>query len=147
MKKTSLTLTQKIAWVYAIGFYIITALGYISTFNDGKGLLFGLFNLGLQDNLLHLFSALWATFAALRSHHAAKFYLRWFGLYYTADAFTGMLTGYTIIDILIGNWSANEGFSHSHFSYNVSVNLPHFIIGPVAVLSGYLLDRKIKIKK
>jgi hypothetical protein len=63
----------------------------VPTFNDASGALFGLFKLGLQDNLLHLTAALWATYGALKSTQAARTYLRWFGLYYTIDAFVGML--------------------------------------------------------
>lgn len=142
----NVSLTQKLAWAYAVGFYTIVLLGYIPAFTDENRMLFGLFHIQLIDDALHIASGLWATFAAMRSKAAAIFYFKWFGLYYTADAFVGFFTGYTILDLLLLNFNSNAGYSISDVAHNTAVNLPHFIIGPSALLIGYVISKKFDKK-
>lgn len=147
MQLKSFSTVQKLALIYGLSFFFIVLLGYIPAFNGPDRMLFGLFHIQLIDDALHVASGIWALFGAFRSKAAALFYFRWFGLYYTADAFVGFFTGYTILDLLMFNFGANAGFSINHFSHNIAVNLPHFIIGPSALLIGYKLYKKFESKK
>ncbi len=129
---------QKWAWGYAVLFVGVVSLGYIPGFTDSDGMLFGLFNIDRVDDALHLFSGLWAAFAALRSPKASRFYFRAFGIFYTADAFLGLFTGYAFTDLLLGRFGANAGHSMMMLQENIAVNLPHFLIGPIALILGFL---------
>jgi hypothetical protein len=138
----TISLHQKLATFYAALFVSVVAIGYIPGFTNDQGLLLGLFKIHLQDDLLHSFSALWAGWGAWKSRYQAQFYFRWFGLYYTVDAFVGFFTGYTLIDVMTMNWAANHGFSLGDVTTNFLVNLPHFILGPVALYIGWFLAQR-----
>ncbi len=146
MNLKSFSTVQKLALFYGISFFFIVLLGYIPAFNGPDRMLFGLFHIQFIDDALHVASGIWAFYGALRSKAAAIFYFKWFGLYYTADAFVGFFTGYTILDLIMLNLGANAGYSMSHFSHNIAVNLPHFIIGPSALLIGHILHKKFDKK-
>ena len=67
-----MSIIRLLAWVYAAMFYFIAVMGYIPPFLDDNGMLFGLFSLDLNDNLLHAGSGLWAMLAAMRSTWASR---------------------------------------------------------------------------
>ena len=137
---------QKYALFYAFLFYGVVTSGYVPFLNK-DGLLLGLFNIHLQDDLLHLFSGTWALWAVLKSKKESMRYFRWFGLYYTADAFVGFFTGYTIIDVFMMNWHSKEGYMLTDLVTNFLINLPHFILGPAALFIGYKVDQSASKKK
>lgn len=137
----SYTTLQKLGFFYASLFFGVVIIGYIPLLSP-DGLLLGMFKIDLQDDLLHGFSGTWALLASLHSEKEARRYFQWFGLYYTADAFVGFFTGYTIIDVMIQNSEANHGHSSIDFVTNLLVNLPHFILGPSQLLIGHLVGSK-----
>jgi len=130
---------QKLAWGYALFFFLVVLAGHLPGFTNQQGLLFGLFMIDPIDDVLHSFSGIWAAFSAWRSPQEAKRYFRWFGIYYTTDAFLGFLTGYSILDLIRGNFGANVGYSMINMQHNLAVNFPHFVIGPLALFIGYCL--------
>ncbi len=142
-----MTLLQKLAIVYAFGFFGIVLLGYIPGATDDQGLLLGAFKIDPVDDVLHLFSGLWALIAGIKSRNAAQFYFRAFGIFYTSDAFLGFFSGYSYMDFLTQNWNANEGYSLSNIGENIAVNLPHFILGPLAVYIGFSTKKGKPAKK
>lgn len=131
---------QRFAWIYCVAFIGVVIIGYIPGFTDEQGLLLGGFKIDPVDDLLHLSSGIWAGLAAWKSSSAARFYFRAFGSFYTADAFLGFLTGFAFTDFVTLNLTANSGFSLSNFWYNFLVNLPHFILGPIALLAGFVFS-------
>jgi hypothetical protein len=146
-----MTTLQKLSWAYAALFFFIVLSGHVPGLTTDQGLLLGGFNIDLIDDALHTFSGLWAAYAAWKSPAAAQFYFRAFGIFYTFDAFLGFFTGYATTDIVRGNWGANSMYSIYDVGENLALNLPHFIIGPLALLIGFYfyktLDEKSSNKK
>lgn len=132
-----MTTIQKLAFGYCALFVSVVAIGYIPGFTDDQGLLLGGFKIDPIDDVLHLGSGIWAGWAAWKSAKASKFYFRAFGTFYTADAFLGFFTGFSFMDFVSLNFTANAGYSFFNFTQNFLVNLPHFIIGPIAMLIGF----------
>ena len=112
------------------------ALNYVPGLTDDQGRSFGIFALDIYDDLLHLFSALWALTAALMSHNAARAFLKYFGILYLADGVLGLITGSGYLDLGIINY----GVQDLDFTFKIFANLPHILLGGFAVLSAFLLD-------
>ncbi len=135
---------RKLAWGYAFFFFLVVLSGHLPGLTDSHGLLFGMFMIDPIDDVLHSISGIWAAFGAWKSEKEARRYFQWFGIYYTTDAFLGFFTGYSILDLLMGNFGANMGYSMANMHHNLLVNLPHFIIGPGALLIGFLVKDTVK---
>ncbi|MEZ4674949.1 MAG: DUF4383 domain-containing protein [Caldilineaceae bacterium] len=101
-------------------------------------MLFGLFSLDLNDNLLHASSGLWAMLAAMRSTWAARFYFRLFGLVYFLDGVVGLLFGEAYLDLGIVYYGP-QAYSWVH---KIGANIPHILIGGIALYIGFVLSRK-----
>ena len=126
----SMTNIQRLAALYALMFLGVVSLGYIPGFTDENGLLLGLFKIDPIDDVLHGASGLWAALSAWHSAKASRFYFRAFGTYYTADAVIGLITGWSSLDP----------------QTNVAINLPHLILGPLALAIGFLWHRRLSTK-
>jgi hypothetical protein len=126
------------AWIYFAMFVAIAAIGYLPTFLDEQGRLFGLFRLDLYDNLLHLASGVWAGVAAWRSRGAARAYFRLFGPLYFLDGAMGLLLGSGYLDFGIFLYGVLDLPLETRFF----ANLPHLLIGGVAIWLGYVAGRR-----
>lgn len=133
---------QKLAFAYCVLFVGVVALGYIPRFTDSEGLLFGSFKIDPVDDVLHLTSGIWAGWAAFKSAGASRFYFRVFGTFYTLDAFLGFFTGFAFVDFITLNFTANAGYSIYNLTDNILINLPHFILGPIAMLIGFKFSKR-----
>ena len=126
---------QKLAWIYAGLFLMVVVVGYIPGLTDAQGRLCGLFKIEWWDDALHLGSAIWAALAAWSSAKASAFYFKAFGLVYFMDAVVGTLFGQAYLDLGI--------FIYGPYGYNIIENLPanvpHIVIGGLAVLIGFVL--------
>lgn len=129
---------QKMGWVYCAGFILVVLSGLYPPFQDIHGRQFGLFTLDLYDHSLHLASGLWAGVAAWRSDAAARSYFRLFGPLYFADGVLGLLTGSGFLDFGIFLYGPTDLAPEIRFF----ANLPHLVIGGVAIWAGYWLARK-----
>jgi len=131
-------LVRTLAWAYALLFVGVTALGYIPAFLDDQGNLFGLFKLQWWDDALHLGSGLWAAIAAWTSYKASRTYFRIFGPLYFFDGILGLVTGMGYLDLGI--------FLHGAMAMplqpRIFMNVPHILIGGVAILVGYVLAKR-----
>ena len=128
---------RKFAWGYALGFVVVVAIGYVPAFLDGDGNLFGLFKLDLYDDSLHLASGIWAGVAAWLSHDAARLYFRIFGPLYFLDGVLGLITGSGYLDGGIFLYGPLDLPMTTRFF----ANLPHLLIGGIAIWVGYRLAR------
>jgi hypothetical protein len=126
---------RKLGWVYFAGFIAVVAVGYVPAFKDADGNLFGLFKLDLYDDSLHLASGIWAGVAAAISHNAARLYFRLFGPLYFADGILGLFTGSGYLDGGIFLYGPLDLSLITRFF----ANLPHLVIGGVAIWIGYRL--------
>lgn len=129
---------QKWAWVYAVLFFMVVAVGYVPAFNDAQGNLFGLFSLQLVDDALHAGSGIWAALAAWRSAKASTRYFQWFGTIYFLDGVVGLIFGRAYLDggIFI------DGPAALDLMTKIATNLPHLVIGGTAVLLEFVVARQ-----
>ncbi len=133
----NMSLLQKLAIAYAIMFYFIASLAYIPGLADEHGNLFGLFHLELHDDILHLLSGVWATVAAWRSRFSSLRFFQIFGVLYGMDGVLGLLTGQGYLDAGI----FFNGIGGVDLMTRIGANLPHILIGGIAVYIGYFLSR------
>ena len=131
------------AWVYAALFLFIVALGYIPGLTNADGELLGLFTIDPVDNIVHLISGIWAAVAASRSTRASILYFRIFGSIYFLDAIFGLLFGEGILDAGI----IRHGITQVDFVSGIAPNLPHVVIGGLALYIGFGLGRKYMSKQ
>lgn len=126
---------RKLGWVYFFGFILVVGVTFVPGAEDAEGKLFGLFTLDLYDHSLHLASGIWAAIAAWYSYGASRLYFRLFGPLYFADGVLGLITGSGYLDGGI--------FLYGPLDLSLTIrffaNLPHLIIGGVAIWIGYRL--------
>lgn len=129
---------QWLALGYGVIFFLIFIMNYVPGIHDGAGLMFGLFKLDTIDDLLHLGSSIWAFSAGWYSEAASQFYFRWFGLAYLLDGLIGIVVGKGYLDlaILLSNAPAPDMVDR------IMLNIPHILLGGVAVLISIVLKNK-----
>ena len=123
------------AFVFAIFFAVVVALGYIPGLNSaahvhhpgmamepGSHTMLGLYTISLLDDVTHGLSALLFLVAALHSARASRLALTAFGWYYAYDATIYLVTG-----VLQGD----------PLSKNVGLNLPHVVISSIMLWLAY----------
>lgn len=125
-------------WAYFALFILVVAIGYVPAFEDGQGNLFGLFKLDLYDDSLHLASGLWAGIAAWLSRRAAANYFKLFGPLYFLDGVFGFFTGSGYLDGGIFLYGPLD----LPLETRLFANLPHLLIGGIAIWVGYVLARR-----
>lgn len=140
MNFSGLDTMRKLAWIYCVMFVFIVAIGYVPAFKDENGLMFGLFSLELHDDILHLASGIWAAWAAWRSRWASVFYFRLFGVLYGLDGVMGLFTGHGYLD---GGIILHPGDYVDPLT-RLFANLPHILIGGIAVWIGFVLANKYR---
>ena len=137
-----MTLIQKLAWAFAAMFIFTVALGYIPGFTTEEGLLLGLFEIEIHDDILHLASGFWAAFAAWRSRRYAVFYFKTFGPLYALDGVLGLITGLGYLDLGI----FLKDSVVPDLGVRIAANLPHMAIGGATLFIGFFLSRKLENK-
>jgi len=133
-----ITPTQKLAWFYAIMFAVLGSLSYFPFINDANGVTLGIFKLEWYDNLLHYASGAWAGVAAWRSFKDSAFYFKLFGIIYGLDGVMGLLLGQGYLDggIFL------KGITPLDWGFKFAANIPHILIGGIAVVIGFIFTRK-----
>jgi hypothetical protein len=136
-----MTLIQKLGIAYAIMFFGVVALNYLPFVHDANGMMFGLFSLQWYDDLLHGFSGLWVLVAAFISHRATVLFFKIFGSIYLFDGVLGLVTGSGCLDggIFIDGF---RSFNDIELPTRFFANLPHLLIGGIAVFIGFVLSRR-----
>lgn len=129
---------QRLAWVYAILFGLLGSLSYIPFINDENGVTLGIFSLQWYDNVLHYASGLWAAIAAWRSQKDSVFYFKLFGIIYGLDGVMGFFLGQGYLDggIFL------QGVTALDWSFKFFANIPHIVIGGIAVFIGFVLSKR-----
>ena len=129
---------QKLGWLYAAMFVFIALIGYIPGLTNADGQLFGLFRLDLYDDALHLGSGIWAAAAAWTSTRASTIYFKLFGSIYGLDGLMGLAFGQGYLDGGIFLY----GITPLDLGTRIATNLPHLLIGGMAVLIGFIVSRR-----
>jgi hypothetical protein len=135
---TRVSLMQRYAWLYAALFFVVVSLGYLPGLTNPDGQLFGQFRIELKDDLLHLGSGLWAAIAAWRSRWASTLYFKLFGTVYLLDGIVGLLFGQAFLDGGIFIY----GPAQLDLATRIGANIPHILIGGIAVLIGFVVSRR-----
>ena len=140
---THMKIIRTLAGVYAALFLFVVALGYIPGLTNADGQLLGLFKIDPIDDIVHLVSGIWAAIAAMRSTRASILYFRIFGSIYSLDAVFGLLFGEGILDAGI----IRHGVTQLDLGTRIASNMPHIVIGGLALLIGFGLGRRITQKQ
>lgn len=130
---------RALTWAFAAALAAAAALNYVPGLTDDEGRAFGIFALDTYDDLLHLASALWAAMAAWLSRRASLTFLKAFGVLYLLDGLMGLTlgSGYLDLGILV------DGVVDAPLGFKLLANLPHLLLGGVAVLAGFVLSDRM----
>ena len=115
------------------------ATDYIPAFIDSEGRVFGLFQLDIYKDALHLASAAWAISAALISRSAAIFFLRVFGTLYFLDGVMGVFTGSGYLDLSI----FIDGVRSTSAFVKAASSVPHLALGAFGIVMGFSAKSRI----
>lgn len=137
-KQNSISLIQKLAWLYAILFTITGSLRHIPFLNDHQGNTMGIFVLEWYDDLLHYGSGVWAAVAAVKSTKASINFFKIFGIIYGLDGVMGFFLGQGYLDLGI----FTKGYLALDWGFKFWANIPHITIGATAVYIGFVLSKK-----
>lgn len=129
---------RALAWAYFVAFMGVVAIDFVPAFVDAEGRLFGLFVLDMYDNSLHAASGIWAAVAAWHSRGWSVFYFRLFGILYFLDGVMGLFLGSGYLDFGI----FIHGVLDLPLMTRVLANLPHLVLGGVAIWAGFVLARR-----
>jgi len=123
------------AFVFALFFAVVVALGYVPGLNaqphvhhagmpmePGSHTMLGLYTISLLDDVTRLLDALLLLAAALHSARASRLALTAFGWYYAYDAIIYLVTG-----VLQG----------TPLGQNLGLNLPHVVISSIMLWLAY----------
>jgi hypothetical protein len=133
-----MNLIRKLGYFYFAMFVAVAAMSYVPQFKDENGMMFGLFSLQLHDDLLHLFSGIWAGVAAWISARASIAYFKLFGALYFLDGVLGFITGSGYLDLgIFLNGPVALDLATRFFA-----NAPHLAIGGFAAFAGFVLSKK-----
>ena len=124
---------RALAFLYAMVLLAVGLLNQVPGITDAEGRVFGIFELDIFDDLLHLASAAWAGVAAVVSRRASITFLRVFGLLYLADGVLGLATGSGYLDLGILVW----GVQDLPLMFRIMANTPHLLLGGMATLAGW----------
>ena len=124
-----------LAWAVALLF--AAATDYIPAFIDAEGRVFGLFQLDIYKDALHVASGLWAL-ASMLSRPSAVFFLRVFGTLYFLDGVMGVFTGSGYLDLSI----FIDGIRDTSALVKVLSSLPHLALGALGIGVGWSPWRK-----
>ena len=105
---------------------------YIPAFIDSEGRVFGLFQLDIYKDALHVASGLWALAAAC-SRRSAVFFLRVFGTLYFLDGVMGAFTGSGYLDLSI----FIDGVRNVSAAVKMLSSLPHLGLGAFGIAVGW----------
>lgn len=123
------------AFVFAIFFSVVVALGYMPGLNGqphvhhagmqmepGEHMLLGLYRISILDDVTHGLSAILLLVAALHSARASRLALTAFGWYYAYDAIIYLVTGV---------------LQSKPLGENIGLNIPHVIISGIMLWLAY----------
>jgi hypothetical protein len=120
------------ALALAAALLFAAATDYIPAFIDAQGRVFGLFQLDIYKDALHVASGLWALGATL-SRRSAMFFLRVFGTLYFLDGVMGVFTGSGYLDLSI----VIDGIRNTSWLVKVLSSLPHLALGAIGIAVGW----------
>ena len=131
-------LMRLIAIGYAVALGFAALLNYIPGLTDAQGRSFGIFELDIYDDMLHVASAAWAAIAAYWSRQASINFLKLFGTLYCLDGLMGLAIGSGYLDLGIVFY----GVQNLPIGFKILANLPHIALGGFAIFTGFVLAKR-----
>ena len=135
-KKLSL---QTWTFVYIVLFFLLIGMNFFPFLFQENGRMIGGFNLGVEGNILHVLSGIWAATALWYSRNSMLYYFRVFGTVYLLDGVVGLIVGKAFLNL---NLFRSDVAPHDDFMVRLLLNTPHLLIGGLAVIIGFMLFRK-----
>ena len=120
-ESATITMIQRLAWVFGIVLILIGVLGFVPALAPG-GLLFGIFSFDVMHNAIHLLSGVLAILAAWKSEHYSQLYFKVFGIIYAIATVFGFLQGDTVLGLI---------------AVNTADNILNLIVAAVALWAGF----------
>jgi Domain of unknown function (DUF4383) len=130
--RVSLDRYRVAALALAVALLFAAATDYIPAFIDAEGRVFGLFQLDIYKDALHVASGLWALIA-MTTRRSAVFFLRVFGTLYFLDGVMGVFTGSGYLDLSI----FIDGIRNTSLLVKVLSSLPHLALGAIGIAVGW----------
>lgn len=93
---------QKLAWFFAALLILVGILGFIPSLAP-NGNLFGIFEVGILHNLVHLVTGLVFAYVASASAKASRTAFKVFGVVYALVAVIGLAQGDTVLGLIDTN--------------------------------------------
>lgn len=125
------------ALLLAVALLFAAATDYIPAFLDSEGRVFGLFQLDVYKDALHVASAVWALAAAIISRRASVLFLGLFGTLYFLDGVMGVFTGSGFLDLSIVIYGVRD----TSTLVKVLSSLPHLALGLFGMTTAWLSSR------
>ncbi|MGJ4932075.1 DUF4383 domain-containing protein [Bradyrhizobium sp. HKCCYLS2038] len=120
------------ALALAVALLFAAATDYIPAFIDAQGRVFGLFQLDVYKDALHVASGLWAL-GAMLTRRSAVFFLRVFGTLYFLDGVMGVFTGSGYLDLSI----FIDGIRNTSWLVKFLSSVPHLALGALGIAVGW----------
>jgi hypothetical protein len=135
---TKTSLIQRLAWLYALGFFTVVAIGHIPGLTDEGGYLFGFYSVTLVIDAGHFLAGLLAAIAAWHSTRWSVFYFRFIAIPFGLDALISLFFSRDLTE----TGSIFYGIGPPNFTlHNILANSPHILLSVVALWIGYGLSR------
>ncbi len=126
-------------FVYIVLFFLLIGMNFFPFLFQENGRMIGGFNLGVEGNILHVLSGIWAATALWYSRNSMLYYFRVFGTVYLLDGVVGLIVGKAFLNL---NLFRSDVVPHDDFMVRLLLNTPHLLIGGLAVIIGFMLFRK-----
>jgi|ERR1051326_7727536 hypothetical protein len=140
----SISVIQKIAWVYAVMFLVTVLVSHIPSFTDQKGLLFGLYHVSPLIDSVHFLSGVLAVVVALHSTRWSVTYFKWAGVIFGIDVLLSLLFSRDLLETFS---IFTRGIGSPNFSVtNLLANSPHTLISLFALWVGFRFSKQIMQK-
>lgn len=124
---------------YIMLFFLLVGMNFFSFLFRNDGMMVGGFNLAEEANVLHLLSGMWAATALWYSRNAMLYYFRIFGTVYFLDGMVGVIAGKAFLNL---NLFDAHTHAHAEMSTRLLLNIPHLVIGGLAMFVGFILFKK-----
>ena len=124
---------------YIILCFLLVGHNFMPFLFQEDGRMIGGFNLGVEGNILHVLSGMWAATALWYSRNAMIYYFKVFGSIYFLDGVVGLIAGRAFLNL---NLFRSDLAPHADYMFRLLLNTPHLIIGGLAMIIGFVLFGK-----
>lgn len=138
--RSTWTTNRVFALVLGIVFVLIAIIGFLTPAENSTGVqaIFGLFDVDVVHNLVHLITGIVAIAAAFMGF--SVWFNRIFGIIYTLIGILGLIPA---LYFPSGTYGTDNGLFLGIMHINAGDHVLHLVTGIVALIVGYMLDRTV----